>query len=109
MIKEGQKHIPHHIAYCARCGRHIGPIESYINGEIIICHDCLEENKKPKKQIIAEIRKSFELFGLNTSEFTDDELEKSITEMTKLIMKTGVSIKQANDAFLYLTTNNRQT
>jgi hypothetical protein len=51
-----------------------------------------------KKLIIVSIRAHFEAFGYDMSEYTDEEIEQAVINMSKPVARSGVTTQQADDA-----------
>jgi hypothetical protein len=51
-----------------------------------------------KQKIIQSIRANFLFFGIDLSEFTDEEIKIGIINAQKVFIKTGVTCEQAANA-----------
>ena len=50
-----------------------------------------------QRRLMKKIRILMNSVGINTSKYTDKELEDGIISMTQIMRKTGISVKQATE------------
>ena len=58
---------------------------------------------KSKSEIIASLRKEIESFGMDCSEYSDEDIEKALIKLGAKISKIGFSIKTTTQALLSLS------